>query len=98
MSQELEALLLGGVIGIVSSLLGAIVSYVLYMRNNKENTRGPLTVMLIIDGVLVVVGLFVIVFSVFTNQLLLAILTGVGVFFGFALAFGVLLFLSIRFL
>lgn len=98
MSQELEAVLIGSAIGIVSASLGAVVSYILYMRQDKENTRGPLIVMLIVDAVLVVVGLVVIVFSVFANQLVLAILTGIAVFISFALAFGVLLFLSTRFL
>ena len=96
MSQELTALLIGSAIGIVSSLIGAFISYRLYLRNNQERTGGPLGVMLIINGVLALVGFIAIITSLFVNQLSLAILTGVGVFIGLSITFGILSYLWTR--
>lgn len=92
MSQELTALLIGGMIGILSSCFGATVSYLLYLRRTEDPTKGPLVILIVVNGTLVLVGFIAVITSLFVGQIVLVILTGIGVFIGVTLTHGFLLF------
>lgn len=92
MPQELTAVFLGVMIGVLTSCFGAVVSYLLYMRQQEERTRGPLVVLFIINGVLGIIGFIAIITSIFVGQLDLALLTGIGIFLGVLLTFAILSF------
>ena len=89
MAQWLMAILMGVLIGILTSLFGAMMSYFLYLRSSKERSFGPLGILLIIIGVLGLIGLVVLSISLFVGQITLAILTGLGVLIGFTFTFGI---------
>ncbi|MGJ3240860.1 MAG: hypothetical protein ACFE0Q_19285 [Anaerolineae bacterium] len=95
MSDELIALISGVVIGAFSSIIGASVSYWRYIRPPVETrTSGPLGIMVIITGTLVLIGVIALTVSIFANQLYLTVLTGMGVFIGCAVVFAVFLFIA----
>lgn len=95
MSQELIAILIGGAIGVITSLVGGIMTYVVYIRRRKDSA-GPIVYIFAVTGTLVLMGVVAIILSLIVGELDLALLTGLGVFVGFSLAFGVLLFVMSR--
>ncbi len=93
LDNQLTQIGLGIFIGLVSVLIGAGISYRLYIhdKDTPEPAFGPLTVMLVISAILVFIGGGALTFGVLQNDLGNMILIGVGVFIGFAVTFFVVL-------
>lgn len=81
-------------IGSVVSMAGAVFSYFRYMASGDlGKTGGPMGTLLVMNGTLVAVGVLAILIGALTGQLAAAMLTGFGVFVGFSIVFGVMLYL-----
>ncbi len=95
MSEEITALFTGGAIGFITALIGGVFSYMVYLRKH-ENSNGPVVYLFVVTGTLVFVGVVALILSILTNTFALALLTGMGVFIGFMIAFGVLLYIMMK--
>ncbi|GAB4513472.1 MAG: hypothetical protein OHK0046_14180 [Anaerolineae bacterium] len=95
MSDELNALLSGGAIGFIAAFVGGILSYAIYIRRHRPS-GGPVIYVLAVTGALVLVGIIALILGVIVGEVGMALLTGVGVFVGFCMAFGLLLFAMAR--
>lgn len=96
MNQIFTYLLIGLAIGGVSSLIGACVSWAVYLRNGNNNGQGALGCVFLVSSALVLIGFIALVLSIPSSKLGLAIATGTGVFIGFAAMFTLMLSLWIR--
>ena len=98
MLEEKNVLLfmIGMVIGGASSLIGAIVSYRVYLARDKTSSSGPLILTAGISGVLMIIGIIVIVGSFLVGALFEATIIGAGVFAGYVVVYVMLLYLYIR--
>ena len=86
-------LLIGVVVGCASSLIGAVVDYLIARRLKSDNKRRLPGCMLLTTGGLGLVGLMVAILSlIFTQSLLPAIFAGLGVLLGFSATFLLLAF------
>lgn len=95
-SQEITALLTGFGIGFIASLIGGIMSYIVYLRDNPQRAKGALGYVFIVTGLLFAIGVVAIALSLVVNEFAMAVLTGAGVFIGFSLAFALLIWVAIR--
>jgi hypothetical protein len=88
LSQETLYLLIGALIGLSSSSIGALIDYLLTKkRNNQKESILPGCVLLV-SGMLGLIGLCFTVTTFFlTGGLKLALLSGLGVLGGFTIAF-----------
>lgn len=81
-------LLIGAAVGGASSLIGAIVDYLIARRRGKDETRRLPGCMLLTTGGLGFAGLIVAILSLFfTHSLRPVIFAGFGVLLGFSAAF-----------
>jgi|GEM_PF-3422666 len=96
MDQTITYLLIGLAIGSISSLIGAIVSWVIYLRGGNNNGRGALGCVFFVTGALVLVGFVILILSIPSGTIGFAVIIGVGVFVGFSVTFGAMLMLWIR--
>jgi hypothetical protein len=62
-------------------------------RENPGKTGGPMGTMLIMNGTLVAIGVVALGIGFITGELAAALITGLGVFIGFSIVFGVMLYL-----
>jgi hypothetical protein len=88
--------LTGLILGLASALAGAWISYRTYVGGGREASGRPLGYLLIVTLTLVGVGAVALVVGAMNDMLDRAILTGVGVFIGFTVAFGVTVYIGVR--
>lgn len=86
-------LVAGIAIGSVVSMAGAVFSYFRYMARNPGKTGGPMGTMMVINGTLVAIGAIALLAGALADELIAALITGLGVFIGFSIVFGVMLYL-----
>jgi hypothetical protein len=89
LTTEVSALLTGCAIGFGASLVGGVLTYLLYLRGTpaEERTRGPVGMVLLVNSLLVAIGFVVLVASAYSGRLLSAVIAGAGVFAGYMAAF-----------
>ena len=93
-SNVLTYLIAGIAIGSVVSMAGAVFSYYRYMASDDLNkTGGPMGTILIMNGALVAIGVVALVIGAIVGELAAALITGFGVFIGFSIIFGAMLYL-----
>ncbi|MCA9928867.1 MAG: hypothetical protein KC419_10335 [Anaerolineales bacterium] len=83
---EPDALLLGGMIGLASAVIGAIIDYRILQRRRAQETEessGPPGCIFIVSGTLGLLGLCVIAVSLVVQSLGRALVAGLGVMLGF---------------
>ena len=93
-TDVLTYLVAGIAIGSVVSMTGAVFSYYRYMNSGDlDKTGGPMGTILVMNGALVAIGVVALVIGAIAGELVAAIITGFGVFIGFGIVFGVMLYL-----
>ncbi len=96
MSDVFGPVITGMLIGLLPAVVGGIVSYWGYLKKPEQNKRGVLLLLLSTTGTLVAAGGAAFVAGAITGELAKVILTGAGVFIGFALGFGLMLMFYLR--
>lgn len=80
--------LIGGAIGLLSAVIGALVDYLIGRRRPVNETGGPPGCLMLVTGGLGGTGFIVLVLSgLLTGSIWLAVIAGLGVFAGFFLGF-----------
>jgi len=90
---ELDAFLIGVVIGITSSICGALIDYLRLCRLDDPEQSGAPGCIYLVSGGLGFLGLVVIIISFIIQSVGRAITAGIGVLFGFIISFLLLMVL-----
>lgn len=95
--SALNALVLGFALGAASSAVGGLLSYWFGLRRIDGPSAVPLVYLFLSVLMLGLVGALSLVFGAFSGSVVQALLTGIGVIFGFSTVFALLLFSWIKF-
>ncbi|MEZ4732489.1 MAG: hypothetical protein R3E79_35720 [Caldilineaceae bacterium] len=97
-TTEITFFITGLVIGSLTSLVGAWLSYQRGLKDQQERTTAPLRYLMLSTFGLTVVGVIVLLIALFyLNNIRSVLVTGAGVIIGFWLIFFVLFFGWLRF-
>lgn len=95
-TDNLTFFLIGGAIGLISAVVGAIFDYYVNQPRNHHQENDPPGCMFIVAGSLGFAGLIAIVLSLlFTSSIQIAAVTGLGVLLGFFIGFSILFIAAI---